>query len=67
MTLEFFNVYMEPLVKELVQLRKGVVAYDVLQDHGFKAFKLWAIFLLTMHNLLGYGADADVAHQGYAA
>ena len=33
-TSEFFDVYLEPLVEELVQLWKGVIAYDVLKDLG---------------------------------
>jgi hypothetical protein len=35
-----FDVCMEPLVEELVQLWKGVVAYNVLKDLDCKAFKL---------------------------
>ena len=66
-TSEFFDVYMEPLVEELVQLWKGVMAYDVLKDHGTRAFKLRAVLLWTMHDFPGYGTVAGVAHQGYVA
>ena len=66
-TSEYFDVYLEPLVEELVQLWKGVVAYDVLKDVGNKAFKLRAVLLWTMHDFPGYGTVAGVAHQGYAA
>ena len=66
-TSEFFDVYLEPLVEELVQLWKGVVAYDVLKDIGHRAFKLRAVLLWTMHDFPGYGTVAGVAHQGYAA
>ena len=66
MTLEFFDVYLEPLVAELVQFWKGVFAYDVLKDRGLRAFKLQAILLWTIHDFLGYGTVAGVAHQGYA-
>ena len=66
-TSEFFDVYLEPLVEELVQLWKGVAAYDVLKDHSFRAFKLRAVLLWTIHDFPGYGTVAGVAHQGYAA
>ena len=44
-TSEFFDVYMEPLVEELVELWEGVSAYDVLKDLGSRAFKLRAVLL----------------------
>ena len=66
-TSEFFDVYLEPLVEELVQLWKGVMAYDVLKDRGSRAFKLRAVLLWTMHDFPGYGTVAGVAHQGYVA
>ena len=67
MTSEFFDVYLEPLVEELVELWKGVVAYDVLKDVGSWAFKLRAVVFWTIHDFPGYGTVAGVAHQGYAA
>ena len=66
-TSAFFDVYMEPLVEELVLLWKGVVAYDVLKDLGSRVFKLRAVLLWTIHDFPGYGTVAGVAHQGYAA
>ena len=66
-TSEFFDVYLEPLVEELVQLWKGVVAYDVLKDLGARTFKLRGVLLWTIHDFPGYGTVAGVAHQGYAA
>ena len=66
-TSEFFDVYLEPLVDELVQLWKGVVAYDVLKDVGARTFKLRAVLMWTIHDFPGYGTVAGVAHQGYAA
>ena len=66
-TSQFFDVYLEPLVEELIQLWKGVDAYDVLKEVGSRAFKLRAILLWTIHDFPGYGTVAGVAHQGYAA
>jgi hypothetical protein len=60
-TSEFFDVYMEPLVEELVELWKGVKAYDVLKDIGSRSFKLRAVLLWTIHNFPGYGTVAGVA------
>ena len=51
---------------ELVQLWKGVVAYDVLKDVGARTFKLRAVLMWTIHDFPGYGTVAGVAHQGYA-
>ena len=67
MTSQFFDVYLEPLVEELMQLWKGVVAYDVLKELGSRAFKLRGVLPWTIHDFLGYGTVASVAHQGYAA
>ena len=39
----------------------------MLKDVGSRAFKLRAVLLRTMHDFLGYGTVAGVAHQGYAA
>ncbi len=66
-TSQFFDVYLEPLVEELMQLWKGVDAYDVLKEVGSRTFKLRALLLWTIHDFPGYGTVAGVAHQGYAA
>ena len=66
-TSQFFDVYLEPLVEELMQLWKGVDAYDVLKEVGSRTFKLRAVLLWTIHDFPGYGTVAGVAHQGYAA
>src|ERR1700738_2830296 len=67
LTSQFFDVYLEPLVEELMQLSKGVVAYDVLKHHGSRAFKLRVVLLCMIHNFLGYGIVVGIAYQGYAA
>jgi hypothetical protein len=38
--MENFDVFMEPLVEELLELWKGVLAYDILKDVGFWKFAL---------------------------
>ena len=66
-TLQFFDVYLEPLVEELLQLWKGVSAYDVLKELGSQAFRLRAVLLWAIHDFPSYGTVAGVAHQVYAA
>jgi hypothetical protein len=65
-TSEIFDVYLDPLVEELVQLWEGFYAYDVLKDLGSWAFKLKTVWLWTIHDFPGYGIVAGVAHQRYA-
>ena len=64
---QFFDVYLAPLVEELQQLWRGVLAYDISKEVGFRSFKLRAILLWTIHDFPGYGTVAGVAHQGYVA
>jgi hypothetical protein len=64
---QFFDVYLAPLVEELQQLWKGVLAYDISKEVGFRSFKLRAILLWTIHDFPGYGTVAGVTHQGYVA
>ena len=66
-TSQYFDVYLTPLVEELQQLWNGVLAYDVLKEIGFCTFRLTAILLWTIHDFLGYGTVAGVAHQCYVA
>jgi len=37
-TSEVFNVYLEPLVDELLELWAGVPAYDITKDVGHRSF-----------------------------
>ena len=66
-TSHFFDVYLAPLVEELQQLWKGMLAYDVMKEVGFRYFNLRAMLLWTIHDFPGYGTVAGVAHQGYVA
>jgi hypothetical protein len=64
-TSEVFDVYMEPLVDELLELWTGVFAYDVTKTVGFHAFMLPAVLQWTIHDFPGYGTLGGFAHQGY--
>lgn len=64
---DVFDVYLEPLVEELLELWAGVPAHDVTKDAGEKAFQLRAMLLWTIHDFPGYGTVGGFCHQGYAA
>jgi hypothetical protein len=65
-TSKVFDVYMEPLVDELLELWTSVATYDVTKPIGFCAFMLCAILLWTIHDFPGYGRVGGFAYHGYA-
>jgi hypothetical protein len=65
-TSEHLDVYLEPLVEELLQLWEGVPAYDVSKDAEHREFNLRGMLLWTIHDYPGYGTVGGFAHQGYA-
>ena len=64
---ETFDVYLEPLVEEMLELWAGIPAYNVTKDVGCRSFQLRAMLLWTIHDFPGYGIVGGFAHQGYAA
>jgi hypothetical protein len=66
-TSDTFDVYLEPLVEELLQLWAGIPACDVSKHVGGRAFQLRAMLLWTIHDFPGYGTIGGFSHQGYAA
>jgi hypothetical protein len=66
-TSEVFDVYLEPLVEEFLQLWEGVATYDVAEDLGSRIFTVRGVLLWTIHDFPGYGTVGGFAHQGYAA
>jgi hypothetical protein len=66
-TSEVFDVYLEPLVDEFLQLWAGVLAYDITKDVGDRSFQLRAMLLWTIHDFPGLGTVEGFSHQGYAA
>jgi hypothetical protein len=66
-TSEVFDVYMEPLVEELLKLWYGVSAYDITKEWGQRTFQLRAVLLWTIHDFPGYGTMGGFSHQGYVA
>jgi hypothetical protein len=63
---DVFDVYLQPLVEEFLQLWRGIPAYDISKDIGFQTFTLRAMLLWTIHDFLGYGTVGGFSHQGYA-
>jgi hypothetical protein len=64
MTTENFDVYMEPLVEEFLQLWEGLSAYDVLKDISSREFTLQGMLMCTIHDYPSYGSMGRFAHQG---
>jgi hypothetical protein len=44
-TFEVFDVYMEPLMEEILQLWYEISAYDITKEQGQRAFNLRAVLL----------------------
>ena len=66
-TSDVFDMYMEPLVEELMKLWSGVPAHDVREDAPSKAFQVRAMLLWTIHDFPGCGTVGGFSHQGYVA
>jgi hypothetical protein len=66
-TLEVFDVYLELVVDELLELWVGILAYDYTKDVGSRAFTLRAILIWTIYDFSEYGTVGGFSHQGYAA
>ena len=67
MTTENFDVYLEPLVEELLQLWEGIPAYDIRAEVGERDFTLRGMLLWTIYDFPGYGTVGGFSHQGFAA
>ena len=66
-TCQVFDVYLEPLVQELLQLWEGVPAFDIGKEVGDRRFVLRAMLLWTIHDFPGYGMVGGFSHQGFSA
>ena len=66
-TSETFDVYLEPLVEELLELWARIPAYNVTKDVGCRSFQLRTMLLWTIHDFPGYDTVGGFTHQGYAA
>ena len=51
---KYMNVYMEPLIDELLELWKGVTMYDISrQKNAQRGFQFHAMIVWTIHDALG--------------
>jgi hypothetical protein len=62
-----FDVYLAPMLEELVELWKGVMAVGVLQLVRRREFTMKAILMWTIHDFPAYGIVFGYQHQGYRA
>ena len=47
------NVYIEPLINELIQLWHGITMYDITKPIKHKRFQCRGILIWTMHDAQG--------------
>ena len=66
-TCKVFDVYLEPLVEELLQLWEGVPAFDISKDKSHRHFVLRGMLLWTIHDFPRYGTVGGFSHQGFTA
>lgn len=66
-TSDNFDVFLEPLVEELLTLSEGVSAYDALKDLEFRRFSLRAMLLWTIYDFPHYGIVGGFSYQEYVA
>jgi hypothetical protein len=64
-TSKHLDVYLEPLVEKLLQLWKGVSAYDVCKEVRYHEFTLRGMLIWTIHDYPGYGTVGGFSYQGY--
>ena len=50
---KYMNVYIEPLIDELLKLWAGIIIYDICKPIMEKIFELCGILLWTIHDALG--------------
>jgi hypothetical protein len=66
-TSEVFDVFLEPLVEELLQVWYGIPTYDITKERGQHCFILRAVLMWTIHDFPGYATIGGFSHQGYTA
>jgi hypothetical protein len=50
---KYMNVYIEPLINELLKLLDGITMYDICKPIGDKKFKFCGIILWAIHDAPG--------------
>jgi hypothetical protein len=62
MTSKHFDVYLAPLIEELLQLWYGIPAFDIIQEEGLCNFMLPTMLIWIIYNFPGYGTEGGFAH-----
>jgi hypothetical protein len=50
---KYMNVYIEPLINELLKLWAGITMYDICKPIRWKEFQLCGILVWTIHDAPG--------------
>src|SRR5579875_885180 len=66
-TSENIDVYLIPLIEELLELWKGVPTIDVSGEPPRQHFKLRALLLWCIHDFPAYGLTSGQVTKGYRA
>jgi hypothetical protein len=66
-TLENINVYLTPLIEELLELWNGVPTIDVYEAPPRQHFKLRALLLWCIHDFPAYGLTSGQVRKRYRA
>ena len=66
-TLENIDVYLAPLIEELLELWEGVLATDVSEEPHKQQFTLRALILWCIYDYLAYGLTSGQVTKGYRA
>ncbi len=61
----YMDTYMAPLIEELQELWRGVIAFDVSAKVGKQTFKLRGILMWTIHDFPTYGLVVGCDTKGY--
>jgi hypothetical protein len=61
-TSKYFDVYMRPLMEELLELWSGVPAFDITEQEGLRNFTLRAMLIWAIHDFPGYGTVGSFAY-----
>jgi hypothetical protein len=59
------DVYLAPLIRDLLKLWEGCPVVDALKPKGSRNFILWAILLWTINDLPAYGLITGQQVIGY--
>ena len=66
-TSETMDVYLKPLVRDLLQLWHGIPALNMAKEMGSRSFVMRGILMWTVHDFPAYGLISGQTVKGYVA